>query len=88
MTDWAGMGRLPASDFVGDSSSGSGLLGKLASAGIEVDLPYIYAVFHDDSQRFVYYLGELLSVREARGGIPSRVTTSTRSTIRPHRKND
>ena len=56
---------LPVSDFVGDASSGAGLLGKLASAGIEVDLPFIYAVFHDDSQRFVYYLGELLSVREA-----------------------
>jgi flavin reductase (DIM6/NTAB) family NADH-FMN oxidoreductase RutF len=56
---------LPASDYVGDAGSGTGLLGKLASAGIEVDLPFIYAVFHDDSQRFVYYLGELLSVREA-----------------------
>jgi len=56
---------LPASDSVGDAASGTGLLGKLASAGIEVDLPFIYAVFHDDSQRFVYYLGELLSVREA-----------------------
>jgi flavin reductase (DIM6/NTAB) family NADH-FMN oxidoreductase RutF len=56
---------LPASDFVGDAASGTGLLGKLASAGIEVDLPFIYAVFHDDSERFVYYLGELLSVREA-----------------------
>jgi len=56
---------LPASDFVGDAASGTGLLGKLASAGIEVDLPFIYAVFHDDSERFVYYLGELLSVSEA-----------------------
>jgi flavin reductase (DIM6/NTAB) family NADH-FMN oxidoreductase RutF len=56
---------LPASDSVGAEASGEGLLGKLASAGIEVDLPFIYAVFHDDSQRFVYYLGELVSINEA-----------------------
>ena len=56
---------LPASDSVGSASSGEGLLGKLASAGIEVDLPFIYAAFHDDAQRFVYYLGELVSLREA-----------------------
>jgi flavin reductase (DIM6/NTAB) family NADH-FMN oxidoreductase RutF len=56
---------LPAADTVGDAASGTGLLGKLASAGIEVDLPFIYAVFHDDHQRFVYYLGELRSQSEA-----------------------
>jgi flavin reductase (DIM6/NTAB) family NADH-FMN oxidoreductase RutF len=56
---------LPAADSVGSASSGTGLLGKLASAGIEVDLPFIYAVFHDDAQRFVYYLGELLSISDA-----------------------
>jgi flavin reductase (DIM6/NTAB) family NADH-FMN oxidoreductase RutF len=56
---------LPAADSVGEASSGKGLLGKLAGAGIEVDLPFIYAVFHDDNQRFVYYLGELRSVSEA-----------------------
>jgi flavin reductase (DIM6/NTAB) family NADH-FMN oxidoreductase RutF len=55
---------LPASDSVGTADSGKGLLGKLASAGIEVDLPFIYAVFHDDSHRFVYYLGELVSIKE------------------------
>jgi flavin reductase (DIM6/NTAB) family NADH-FMN oxidoreductase RutF len=56
---------LPASDSVGAAASGEGLLGKLASAGIEVDLPFIYAVFHDETQRFVYYLGELVSISEA-----------------------
>jgi len=56
---------LPAADSVGEASSGKDLLGKLAGAGIEVDLPFIYAVFHDDNQRFVYYLGELRSVSEA-----------------------
>ena len=38
---------------------------QLASAGIEVDLPFIYAAYHENSQRFVYYLGELLSVNDA-----------------------
>ena len=57
--------QLPAADSVGDVTSGGGLLGKLASAGIEVDLPFIYAVFHDDARRFVYYLGELLSIGDA-----------------------
>jgi len=56
---------LPAADSVGDAASGTGLLGKLASAGIEVDLPFIYAVFHHDNYRFVYYLGELRSPSEA-----------------------
>ena len=56
---------LPAADSVGDAVSGKGLLGKLASAGIEVDLPFTYAVFHNDVHRFVYYLGELLSISDA-----------------------
>ena len=61
----SGQLTLPAAETVGSASSGTGLLGKLASAGIEVDLPFIYAVFHDDHQRFVYYLGELRSISEA-----------------------
>ena len=61
----SGQLMLPAADSVGDSASGEGLLGKLASAGVEVDLPFIYAVFHDDKRRFVYYLGELLSISDA-----------------------
>ena len=56
---------LPASDLVGDATTRDSLLGKLASAGIEVDLPFIYAAYHENSQRFVYYLGELLSVNDA-----------------------
>lgn len=56
---------LPVADSVGAASNGTGLLGKLAGAGIEVDLPFIYAVFHDDDTRFVYYLGEMRSIGEA-----------------------
>jgi len=56
---------LPTSNFVGDAATPDSLLGKLASAGIEVDLPFIYAAYHENSQRFVHYLGELLSVNAA-----------------------
>ena len=57
--------HLPASESVGDVATPDSLLGKLASAGIEVDLPFIYAAYHEDSKRFVYYLGELLSIDDA-----------------------
>lgn len=56
---------LPTSDTVGDAETPNSLLGKLASAGIEVDLPFIYAAYHENSQRFIYYLGELLSLDDA-----------------------
>ena len=55
----------PSSDNVGDAGTPDSLLGKLASAGIEVDLPFIYAAYHNANERVVYYLGELLTVRDA-----------------------
>lgn len=55
----------PISDRVGDAGDAGSLLGKLASAGVEVDLPFIYAAYHENDQRFVYYLGELLSTGDA-----------------------
>lgn len=55
----------PAADDVGDAGAPDSLLGKLAGAGIEVDLPFIYAAYHENSRRFVYYLGELLSIKDA-----------------------
>jgi len=56
----------PSSDLVGDAATPGSLLGKLASAGIEVDLPFVYAAYHENTQRFVYYLGELLSIKDVR----------------------
>jgi flavin reductase (DIM6/NTAB) family NADH-FMN oxidoreductase RutF len=55
----------PTSDNVGSAEIGGSLLGKLASAGIEVDLPFVYAAYHENTQRFVYYLGEMLSVKDS-----------------------
>lgn len=55
----------PTSDHVGDADIPDSLLGKLASAGIEVDLPFIYAAFAENAERFVYYRGESLSIGDA-----------------------
>lgn len=54
--------NLPLADAVGDSATSDSLIGKLASAGVEVDLPFIYSAYHDEGVRYVYYLGELLSI--------------------------
>lgn len=60
-----GMLRLPVAEAVGDVDDRFSLTGKLASAGIHVELPFIYSAFHDNGTRFVYYLGELRSVEDA-----------------------
>ena len=57
----------PSSDAVGSAGDPDSLLGKLASAGVEIDLPFIYAAYNESSTRFVYYLGELLSESDALG---------------------
>ena len=56
--------RLPLADSVGERGSKNSLIDKLASAGVEADLPFIYSAYHDGAVRYVYYLGEMLSVRE------------------------
>ncbi len=57
---------LPTAATVGNAARGDGLLGKLATAGIDVDLPFIYAAYEADGARQVYYLGELRSAEDAR----------------------
>lgn len=56
---------LPLSDQVGDAGRPGSLLGKLDAAGIDVDLPFIFAAYEADGVRYVYYLGELRSERDA-----------------------
>lgn len=53
--------RPPGVESADNSEVADNLLNKLGAAGIEVDLPFIYAAYHEASHRFVYYLGELLS---------------------------
>ncbi len=54
----------PIADIVGDVNQSESLVGKLSSAGIEADLPFIYSAYHQGSVRFVYYRGELRSVKD------------------------
>jgi len=56
--------RPPIADVVGDVNLGESLVGKLSSAGIEADLPFIYSAYHEGSTRYVYYRGELQSVKD------------------------
>ena len=56
--------KFPVSDSVGDCSTGTGLIGGLASIGIEAHLPFLFSAFHDGMTRHVYYRGEILSTRD------------------------
>ncbi len=56
---------LPTAPLVGSAARGDGLLGKLAAAGIDIDLPFIYAAWEEAGVRHVYYVGELRSAEEA-----------------------
>ena len=56
--------KIPVSDSVGDCSTGEGLIGGLASIGIEAHLPFLFSAFHDGMTRHVYYRGEILSTRD------------------------
>ena len=60
-----GEAGLPVASAVGADDDRASLIGKLASADIKVDLPFIYSAFHDDRARYVYYLGELRSIGDA-----------------------
>ncbi|MFT5219848.1 MAG: flavin reductase (DIM6/NTAB) family NADH-FMN oxidoreductase RutF [Planctomycetota bacterium] len=59
--------QLPAVDSVDDAAVADNLVNKLASEGIEVELPFIYAAYHDDKARYVYYLGEIRSLVQPSG---------------------
>jgi flavin reductase (DIM6/NTAB) family NADH-FMN oxidoreductase RutF len=56
--------KIPVSDSVGDSSTGEGLIGGLASIGIEAHLPFLFSAYHDGKIRHVYYRGEILSTSD------------------------
>jgi flavin reductase (DIM6/NTAB) family NADH-FMN oxidoreductase RutF len=56
--------KIPVSDSVGDCSTGAGLIGGLASIGIEAHLPFLFSAYHDGMTRHVYYRGEILSTRD------------------------
>ncbi|MCZ6668116.1 MAG: flavin reductase family protein [Gammaproteobacteria bacterium] len=53
--------RLPVADSVDDSDTANSLIGLLSEVGIEAHLPFIYAAYHHDNTRYVYYRGGLRS---------------------------
>ncbi len=53
--------RIPIADRVGDANDPGSLLGMLASAGIETQLPFLFSAYHMSDTRYVYYRGELKS---------------------------
>jgi flavin reductase (DIM6/NTAB) family NADH-FMN oxidoreductase RutF len=55
---------LPVADSVGDVNNPDSLIGILYAVGIEAQLPFIYAAYHHDTTRYVYYRGGLRSVGE------------------------
>ncbi len=61
----SGLVSLPTASEIGAADKPGSLLSKLHSAGIDVDLPFIYSAYHQHDTRYVIYLGDLLSVRDA-----------------------
>jgi len=57
--------KLPVAATVGDASQPESLLGVLAEAGIDVELPFLYAAYSSLDTRFIYYRGELKSINKA-----------------------
>ena len=52
---------IPVADQIGNKSIPDSLLGRLAAAGIDVQLPFLFAAYSCDDMRAIYYRGELLS---------------------------
>ena len=55
---------IPVADSVGDADDPDSLIGMLASAGIEAQLPFLFSAYHVSNTRFIYYRGELQSIKD------------------------
>lgn len=53
--------RLPVADSVDHSDTADSLVSLLSEVGIEAHLPFIYAAYHHENTRYVYYRGGLRS---------------------------
>lgn len=56
--------KIPIAPSVGDRGQPDSLLGLLDAAGIHVELPFLFAAYNGLDKRFIYYRGELLSIRD------------------------
>lgn len=56
--------KIPVASSVGDGGKPDSLLGRLAGAGIEVKLPFLFAAYSSMDTRYIYYHGELKSINK------------------------
>ncbi len=56
--------RIPIADTVGNIDEPDSLIGMLTRAGIEADLSFLFSAYHVSNTRFIYYRGELQSIRD------------------------
>ena len=56
--------KIPVAAHIGDTSQSDSLLGRLTAAGIEVSLPFLFAAYSSLDTRYVYYRGEIQSLRD------------------------
>ncbi len=59
----AGDLKIPVASSIGDRHQPNSLLGLLDAAGIEVELPFLFAAYNGVNRRYIYYRGELLSIK-------------------------
>ena len=56
--------KIPVAASVGDIHQPESLLGRLAEAGIEAKLPFLFAAYSSLDTRFIFYRGELKSISQ------------------------
>jgi flavin reductase (DIM6/NTAB) family NADH-FMN oxidoreductase RutF len=56
--------KIPVDAHIGDRSQPDSLIGRLASAGIEVSLPFLFSAYSGLDTRYVYFRGEIQSISD------------------------
>lgn len=56
--------KIPVDAHIGDKNQPDSLIGRLANAGIEVSLPFLFAAYSGLDTRFVYFRGEIQSLSD------------------------
>lgn len=54
--------KIPVDARIGDSNQPDSLIGRLAAAGIEVSLPFLFSAYSGLDTRYVYFRGEIQSI--------------------------
>ena len=56
--------KIPVDAHIGDRNQPDSLIGRLAGAGIEVRLPFLFAAYSGLDTRYVYFRGEIQSISD------------------------